>query len=282
MEPLVYPEHNLTPRQNAAIVVAGSVALHEMGRRYGSGYPEYRPGEETTYMLHGSAHGVQVGNDSELMAVRVGLSDPYVRLARATGRAHDAILTDGNGNKLARGEMEAQTAEFFAKALRDGGVPDVLADTGRLAVLGTRPWFDEAGQTVIGQAVTHMEFPDRPAELLALSVASADLANIVSPMGPIGALAWYKEDRGCEAGQQVPFDINDLVRYAEMQVAFAGDYQFPHPAGEKLFAGLRGKVVAYHAGILAELQAGSITSWAELDERAEAFRVAHTAPVTAA
>jgi hypothetical protein len=281
MEILAYPEYNLTSRQSAAIVVAGSVALHEMERRYGSGYPEYRPGEEATYALHGSAHGVQVGNDSELMAVRVGLSAPYVRLARATGRAHDAILTDGYGNKLERGEMEAQTAEFFAGLLRDGGVPGILADTGSLAVLGTRPWFDETGQ-VTGQAVTHMEFPDRPAELLALSVASADLAGTLSPVGPIIALSWYREDRGYEAGQQMPFDAEDLTQYTEAQVAFVSDHQFPHPAGEKLFAVLRGEVVAYHAGVLAELQAGSITSWAELAARAEAFREAHATYVTAA
>lgn len=274
--------HEITPHYSEleaseireAMGSAGQQALASMEKRYGSGHPMYHPGTEATYTYHGANHGAEVGEGAALMAEALILPAEYQALAKAAGQAHDAILTDGCGVKLPRGDMELQTATFFGELLEEQQVPAPYIKAGELAILGTRPCFDEQG-SLIGQAVEHMEFPDSNAASTALCVASADLVGTFSIQGPIQGLNLYKEDHGYSAGQQIPFDKEGLERFYQNQITFMEGFTFPHPLGDDLFGSHRGAIIEHYEETLEAITQGDIHSIEELERAARLFYEQH-------
>lgn len=276
-----FVQYNLSHRQLLVVATVGDEALAGMRYSYGSGRSVEEPGVEASYPLHGSMHGEQVGIDSRRGAAALDLPEGLQAAADSAGKAHDEILTDGNGTKLARGEMEQATAERFRRRAVEHGAPAWLGDIGAYAILGTQPSFDAQGGPR-GQAVNYMEFPDKATEQVAHSVACADIGAPFTAAGPLCAFRWYLEDHGFQVGQQPTFtDARraDIINYWTGQRNFVGGFKFSHPIGGQLFgvAGMRGQVVAYHEQMLADLQAGRITSWQEIEFSAKEFYARHAA-----
>jgi len=253
-----------------SIAMAGRLALQRMTEHYGGGYPEYAPGNEVSFAAHNGLHGREVGVASERMGTELGLRSPYLLLARATGEAHDAILTDGGGVKLQRGEMEDQTAIFFGKLLRAQGVDEELVAAGELGVLGTKNVLSDEG-LLIGQVVSTMNFPSKSAEDMAMSVACADMAGAYSRRGPLNCLEYYKELRGIQAHEAAAFESGELAGHYRYEQRFLEAYAFPHPVGETLFGKDRARLNDFYQQTADALQAGAIESWAQLQEHAEAY-----------
>lgn len=258
------------PGMMRSIATAGQLALARMVEHYGGGYPEYTPGSEISFAAHNGLHGMEVGADAKLMCTEMGLPYPYIALGKATGEAHDAILTDSKGNKLERGDMEDQTAAFFGKLLREQGVDERLVVAGELGVIGTKNILSDE-DFLIGQVVSSMEFPSKYAEDMAMSVACADMAGAYSQRGPVNCLEYYRELRHIQAHREVGFNPGELISHYLYEQRFLDIYAFPHPLGEELFGRNRGRLNDFYQQTVEALQAGSIESWAQLQARAEAY-----------
>jgi hypothetical protein len=254
----------------AHIKTAGKVALSRMIDAYGVGYPHYVSGNEFSFAAHNGLHGQEVGQSARIMATRLELPPLYVALSQAAGWAHDAILTDGNGNKLARGEMEDRTAAYFGGLLRAEGAEEAVIKAGILGVLATKVTFSSEGY-LVAQGVVDLEFPTREAEEVAMSVSCADIAGAYGRRAPVNCLEYYKEFRGIPADVPAMFDPNALAEHYQNQQRFLDNYAFPHPVGERLFGTRRGELNEFYRHAEGALQAGTIDDWQTLFERSEAY-----------
>lgn len=252
------------------IEAAGTIALRRMTRHYGTGFPDCAAGTEVSFAAHNGLHGKEVGRAAMLMATRLELPSLYVTLSRATGEAHDAILTDGKGNKLPRGEMEERTAAYFTELLRKQGADSNVVTAGRLGILGTTTTFSKEGY-LIAQGVSSMEFPTPEAEGVAMSVSCADMAGAFGERAAINSLDYYKEFRGIQATEAAIFNPDELVEHCRFERQFLDNYAFPHSLGEELFGRRRGELNAFFQCTEDALLAGSIENWQGLVQRAECY-----------
>ena len=242
----------------------GAAALDIVEVRYGSGYPHYRGGESGGLAYHNRHHSWAVQRGTEQMAEALGLSAAERAIGRVAAAAHDIVQLKP------RGVMERESAEWLEVQLQ-GRLPAELAQIGTLAVLGTEPLFTDGRLT--GQMASELAYPSRSAELVARSVACADLGELHSPQGPLLGHELYKEIQSvAPAGKP---DMEQLTGFQRGQLWLAQHYQYPHPVGEQVFGGLRGAVVDYSAEVLADLEAGTLDSWRELIRRDEAFMQRH-------
>jgi len=255
-----------TPQEQAAMQEVGGQALRIVDQTYGTGYPHYLGGENGGLAYHNGYHSRSVARGSAGMARHLGLTATEMLTAEEAGAAHDIVQLKP------RGVMERESAEWYADQLRQRGLPELAVEAGSLAILGTEPLFDEQFR-LVGQVVSNLDFPSRSAELVAKSVACADLGELYAPIGPYNSHRLWQQIKGFKPSQE-PL-MEGLVGFQKGQAFLANNYQYPHPAGEEVFAGLRGPVIRHQEDILRRLEAGEIHSWQQLLDEDLAFAARH-------
>ncbi|HSX42551.1 MAG TPA: hypothetical protein VLF59_00510 [Candidatus Saccharimonadales bacterium] len=238
----------------------GTEALDLVEARYGSGYPHYRGGENGGLADHNRRHSWAVVQGMEAMADALDLSRTERAIGRTAAAAHDVVQLK------ARGVMEQESATWLEARLQ-GLVPAQIVRMGTLAILGTEPILEDGKLT--GQVAAQLSYPDSRTELVAKSVACADLGELHSARGPLQGHELYKEIHGVTPADTP--DMEGLVNFQRSQVWLAENYHYPHPMGERVFGGLRGVVVDYSAGMLDQLESGRIETWQQLVDHDEAF-----------
>ncbi len=236
-------------------------ALNIVEDQYGSGYPFYNGGENGGLAYHNRHHSEFVQEGTGRMCDALGLSPTERAIGCVAAAAHDIVQLK------ARGVMERESANWLEREMRRRELPGDAVRIGSLAIVGTEPLFD--GSRLSGQVATELQYPSKSAELVAKSVACADLGELYAPAGPLLGHELYKEINGVAPGQEP--DMAKLTGFQRGQVALTDSYRYPLTEGEEVFGKLRGKVVAYSAEILDELERGNISSWSELIARDQAF-----------
>jgi len=243
-------------------------ALAIVEAEFGSGYPFANAEPKQGLPYHNRRHSVAVRDGAGRMAAALGLSQAGVAISRTSGSIHDLVqLKD-------RGVMERESAEWMAATLEARGIfPSWAAEVGSLACEGTEPILEDG--VVVGQMVSHQEYPSKEAEEVAMSVASADLGELYAPHGPLTSRDYFLELTKTPAGVTPPVDER-LIGFQQKQVQLTQDFRYPHPMGEYLFGGLRGEVVNYNTQVLGQLQRGEIETWDDLLAQDYAFALAHS------
>lgn len=237
-------------------------ALQTVMERYGDdAYPGQQVPSERWLDYHNLGHSVDVYNRATAMAEQLGISRVERAVAGMAAAAHDVIQEGG------RGVMEAASADWLAGRMERAGFSKTLVVAGRLAIVGTEPLFD--GKNLVGQQVSQLEFPSDTANLLAQSVACADMGGMYMPTGPQMSRRLYKEISG--PIQTDTFPVTGLLAFEASQLRLLENFTFSHPAGEELFGRLRPDVVEHERSIVQALQTGSIATWAELHAADAAF-----------
>jgi HD superfamily phosphodiesterase len=239
----------------------GDQALDIVDRRYGCGYPSWRPGShELSY--HNGHHARAVGDAALKVCTRMGLSRPELAVAKAAGYSHDLVQLKG------RGRDERESAEWFEYQLEKARVfPEPLRHIGGLAIKGTEPIF--SGKRIVGQMATRLDYPDKDARLLGLGVACGDFGELYTPEGPLLSHQLFREIKGMPREQNIPFD--EITDFQRGQVQLLETYKYPHPTGESTLATHRRQVTTFAKTILRQLESGTIESWPELIERDMSF-----------
>lgn len=251
-----------------AIKRVGEQALAVVTADFGTGYPHYRGGKRGGLAYHNAYHTNYVIRGGERMAAAFGLGREDRVVIKGAAGAHDVI----HGHGKARGEMERQSGVWFADRLQGSEAQRAAAVAGNLAILGTEPVFKDG--RLVGQAVSRLNFPSKRAEKIAMSVACADLGELFDPYGPYQAHRLWQEIKGRAPKEELPMD--GIMGFQRNQVRLLNDYRFAHPTGEKVFGRLRGPAARHQEALLGQLEAGTITTGAELLAADLAFARKHS------
>lgn len=235
-------------------------SLNIVEQRYGSGYPYFSGGVQPL-CYHNKCHSVAVSEGADKMGEAFGLSRTARAIGRLAGGAHDIIQLKP------RGVMEQESADWLSKRMRQEKFGAISSAIAHHAILGTEPIFENGN---LRQRVSELKFPSKEAELVALSVACADLGELYSPLGPRLAHELFKEIKGLSPYDQAP--MSELLEFQRGQVKLVHNYKYPHSVGEDVFGGLRPQIIEYHEDLLYLLERGEITTWAEVMEADENFR----------
>lgn len=242
-------------------------ALQQMGQQYGTGYPSFNAGSEANLAYHNRHHAAAVSEATERMCRALGLSATERAIGRMAAGAHDIVQLK------ARGIMERESADWLeAKMLETGLFPPAVIEIGVLAILGTEPLF--ADNRIVGQMVSEQRYPTKSAELIAKSVACADLGELHAPIGPRLGHELYRQITGTQPGQEPP--MGNFAKFQRNQLVLADSYVYPHAKGGEVFGGLRGAVVEHHKALLEAFERGDITNFAEVIDRDQAFLALHS------
>lgn len=246
----------------------GEDALEIVDNTYGSGYPLWTPGvHELAY--HNGHHGRAVGAKAVQLCDYLGLGSVEQAVAKVAGYAHDIAQLNG------RGVDEAKSATWLTSAMQERGAFSQYTQTmGALAIVGTEPIFSADGK-ITGQKASELSYPNKASELVAKSVASADLGELYTPQGPYFGHQLAREIFGIIPGDE--FSPEKLIAFQQDQLEFIENYTYPLAEAEKLFATHKTEVIAYGRSILHLLEKGEIASWDELIRRDEAFMEKHAA-----
>jgi len=233
----------------------GYTMLAEVTDRYGDGYPDSKLVPSVADLpYHNMHHTMHVRSRTREMVRELGMSPYDGELAVLTASAHD-IVHGGT-----RGVVERRSAEWLIAKMRSADLPEGDITACELGVLGTEPIITDGAMT--GQKVTELDFPDERAELIAKAVACADMAELYAPHGPRLSRDLYKEQQGVASTEEPSMD--GIVDFQCAQVELARSYRYPHQVGEKLFAGQRNRVVAYHEAVLESLVVHPALPWQAL------------------
>lgn len=243
---------------DASALTAESLQIVE--QRYGSGYP-YFSGGQSPLCYHNRHHSEQVSQGAEVMCEALGLSRTAQAIGKLAGSAHDIVQLKP------RGIMEQESAEWLSEQMFSKSFNLPPMEIARLAILGTEPMF-EGGQ--LRQKVSELTYPSKEAELIAMSVACADLGELYAPLGPRLGHELYKEIKGVSPNRK-PL-MQDFLEFQRGQVGLVRSYKFPHPKGEEVFGRLRSQVIEYHEDLLYHVEQGEITTWSEVIEADDNFR----------
>ena len=251
---------------NAAQILAAeqieTEALEIVEARYGSGYPHYLGGEDGGLAYHNRHHSEAVQTGAIRMSEALGLTPAETAIGSMAAAAHDIV------QRKSRGVMEQESADWLAAEMQRRGIfPARAVEIGTLAILGTEPTFED--NRLVGQVASQLEYPSRSAEMVAKSVACADLGELHSAQGPLLGHELFKEINGVAPAGEPPME--KLIGFQRGQVGLVESYQYPLAEGERVFGGLRGKVAAYSAKLLGQLERGEITSWQQLIAQDQAF-----------
>ena len=241
----------------------GTLALAIVEMKYCSGYPNFSGGN-VPLANHNAHHGYKVGDDTERLGVEMGF-DPFdLALGRTTGNAHDINQQDG------RGIDEQKSADWVATQLRRRRVISAEAiKRSAGAIIGTEPLFDDEG-LICDQKVNHMEFDSLRDEVFAKAVASADMGELYTPLGPLVGHKLYAEIQGADATTPPPLD--NLLEFQRKQVILHGRYEYPlGKTAEEVFASHKPQVIRYIEHVYTQLLRGNIETWEQLLAQDEAF-----------
>lgn len=248
----------------------GAKALDIATDRYCSGYPGYAGGKVKKLGYNNALHGRMVGEDGGKVVSRLGLPSSLVRLAEATGNAHDVV--QDNILRGVRGVDEAESAAWMEERLVKAGFEDVVVKLGGKAILGTEPRFDGGGPVhgkIIGQKADVFTYNSREEEKFVKGIASADLGRIYTPIGPFLSHMLYQQRQG-KSVSQTP-DMDDFLDFQSNQVGFVQNYRYPLREAEGVLATHRRLVTKYTDFVYKQAQDGGIESWKQLVEQDLAF-----------
>lgn len=245
--------------QNPELIQAAEqvacVALKSIDFTYGSGMPLWTPGtQELAY--HNGHHGRAVQDGSGRMTETVGLTPNEIAVARVAGAGHDWIQLQGRG--IDEDESARQVARFMEQT---GQFPPELREMAKLAIIGTEPLFDEQYR-LIGQRACELDYPSKAAEMVAKSVACADLGELYQPQGPYLGRLLYREILGMPA--ECDIRPEDMVSFQRNQLFLLENYTYPLAEANHALATHRPQVIAYGHQVLAQLERGDIETWDQL------------------
>jgi hypothetical protein len=246
----------------------GVALKRSIAERYGVGSPLHvLPIDEAGNMFEPrepkafhNLHHTEMVEDS---AVRLGLVLGFRRpkLARL---ALDAVGHD-NDHTGTRGVDEASSAEGMVEQLVQTnwaydreifGPRDMMMS--RLAILGTEPLLRDGA--LVGQKASEQDYPDAETEEYAKALASADLGELYTPLGPYVGHEYYREIMGFNSfGAQPP--LTGLENFQRQQLDLLENYQYPLATAEKVLATHKPTVIRYGAHVLRQLERGDIESW---------------------
>ena len=262
MSEFVSSWHSSEQEQSARLEKAGEDALKTVDRNYGEGHPRHRRRGSHELSYHNGHHAREVGNTAFKLCTLLDMDQLVCETARSSGYAHDIVQLRG------RGTDERESAEWIERELARGDtVHPALRTMGGLAILGTEPLF--ASGKLVGQKATELRYPSHEAELMARSVASADLGELYQPQGPLLAHQLFREINGMAHPEQL--DMDKLTAFQRNQIELLERYRYPLPKAQQTLAKRKPQVVAYSSDVLRDLEAGNIESWNELIERDRAF-----------
>ena len=254
-----------TAEQAGAIEDIGRQALEIVRVNYGSGYPHFE-GAEGGLAYHNEYHSAAVARDAEKVGVVLGMSAAELATTRNAALAHDIIQ-----NKP-RFVMELESAGWFNEQARLQGLPAVVGEAGRYAIVGTEPLFNRKG-ILVGQAVSQLLFPSKSVERVAKSVACGDCGELYTPMGPYQGHKYYQEIQG--VGPMDEPQMDDLLAYEQGQMALREGYRYPLKEAGRVLATHKRQVMKYGEQVLKQLERGDITSWRQLEQQDLAFMRQH-------
>jgi len=262
MSEFVSSWHFSERNQKARLEEVGQEALAVVDRTYGEGYPRYRRRGSHELSYHNGHHAREVGNTAFKLCTLSGLDTLESETGRTAGFAHDIVQLKG------RGTDERESAEWVERELgrRDIVAPG-LRTMGALAILGTEPLFD--GGKLVGQKATTMRYPSKDAELMAKSVASADLGELYTPQGPLLAHQLFREINGM--AQPRTLSMDKLAAFQRNQVELLERYHYPLPKAERRLTKLKPQVIAYSTDLIGKIERGEIESWDGIIEHDQAF-----------
>lgn len=256
----------LGPQQLAAAWKIADLALDTVEDKYGTGFPYFIGGEEGNLPFHGGYHTLAVPRYSLKVAGALGLSVAERTTARTAGFAHDIVQLK------ARGVMERESADWLKEQMRTHGLPEVMAEAGALAVLGTEPVIEDG--VLVGQMATELDYPSESAERVAKSVACGDFGDVFGPMGPYLTHKWWQEIKGVEPDEEPP--LEGFEDYARGQQVMREAYRFPLRQANRVLATHRKQVMKYGEQIVRQMERGDITSWRQLEEQDLDFMRRHS------
>jgi hypothetical protein len=262
MSEFVSSWHFSEREQKAQLEETGQKALAVVDRTYGEGYPRYRRRGNHELSYHNGHHAREVGNTAFKLCTLSGLDELESVTGRSAGYAHDLVQLKG------RGTDEHESAEWLERELAHGDrVAPELRTMGALAILGTEPLFE--GGKLVGQKATTMRYPSKDAEVMAKSVASADLGELYTPQGPLLAHQLFREINGM--AQPRTLSMDKLATFQRNQVELLERYRYPLPKAERRLTKLKAQVIAYSTDLIGKIERGEIESWDEILEHDQAF-----------
>jgi hypothetical protein len=246
-----------TSAQLIELETVGATALKKVEDDYGTGYPDMLPGQNTL-SYHTLYHSKMVADAFGRMAITLELTPDETAFGKMLAKGHDAIQDGKRGN----GDQERRTGEYLADLLRRKGLfSEPLIESGQLIIQGTTAVIENGH--LAGQEASRMEYPAQWVENIALSLACADIGEILSATGPRAGHDLYKELNGWSAYSNPPMDTT-FRTFQEGQIGLAQDLTFAHERGEEVFGGLRSAVVEHHVDLLQKFDSGQIEQWSDL------------------
>lgn len=254
----------LTDEQMEQADYIADLALSEVIRKYGTGYPLFEGGVERTLHYHGGWHTTAVIEGSSDVARRVGLSYGAQAVVKMAAAAHDIIQLQGAGNN------ERLSADWLERMMRKFSFSELAIKAGRLAILGTQPIMN--GNVPIGQAATRQKYESKEARLIALCVAAGDFASLYYRDGPAQAEALFRElNQDLKSINEEEY-LSRRLDFQIGQLELVRSYRYPLAEAEHLFAGdgRRERMIEYVQKVLEGLDSGIITV-SQLDQMDSQF-----------
>lgn len=265
-------EYGLVCKNSNVIEAAAEEIAAEIGAQidaeYGSGYPLWTPGtSELAYHNGNHARNVELASDQMLHAL--GMDNVARAIGRAAGRSHDLVQLHG------RGEDEHRSAQKLVEIMDTYRCfTPAMKEIGRLSIVGTEPLFDDQFR-LVGQKATELTYPSKEAELIAKSVACADLGSLYQPQGPLMSHLLYREIKGMPPTEAI--DMQDMTTFQRNQIALQNNYEYPLAEANNVLATHRGPVTEYAEHVLEQLEQGDLESWNDLITQDTAFMQSLTA-----
>lgn len=241
-----------------------SRAFHYIDGNYGTGQSTV----VSPYYYHNGLHTRLACEDFAVLRDTLGLTPAEFLLGVTAMAAHDVIKTFGRES----GQDEAESADWLESQLETlPGASQLAITTGRLAVIGTTPRFQNG--TIVQRAVEQV-YPTKRAELIAHGVAGADVGRLFTPQGPWLSHLLYQEMQAANDGSKTAID--ELLPFQNSQIEFLVNYAYPSRDIENSLATHKAPVIRYLSELSRMLEAGSIESWDELAALDQAFANNHS------
>jgi hypothetical protein len=236
-------------------------ALSTVDQTYGSGYPLWKPGSHEL-AFHNGHHARTVGEGALKLCSHFDLPSLEQAIAKTAGNAHDIVQRKG------RGIDEAESATWIENRLQNSNLfPPHMQKMATLAIIGTEPFFENG--LIVSQKASQLVYPDKASEIVAKSVASADLGELYSPEGPYLSHQLFREIHGMKPGNQIEHE--KLIQWQSGNVQMAEQYTYPLEQANAVLATHRDEVIDFHRELLDGLQSGTIEGWQDLLQRDKAF-----------
>lgn len=257
-----FSAYHFSEEEQDELATISRSTLEIVDHTYGSGYPEWQQGtNELAY--HNGHHARAVGEGAVRLCVNLDLSAAEQSIARISGHAHDFVQLQGSGIN------EAKSVAWLDTRLQEATFPPKFRNMARLAILGTEPLFEDG--KIVNQKANLQEYPDKATELVAKSVASADLGELYTPEGPYMGHQLFREIKG--APDRIPMD--DLIEFQRRQLELLEAYRYPLQEANTVLATHKSEVINYSHEVLDELEKGEIESWDKLIARDQRFIERH-------